>query len=204
MTTVSTFSGQTISLLLSVAGLVFLFICLLLIAFNRVPTLKSPQIIKALGIELDVSVITVLVLVGFTLSVSSVYLQVKNYEGQIAETQAQLRALNSQLLHAGRIGFTPFVVLQGVSKQEEMPRPSEVQCTYVLVDAGNTVRGNATVSTGVSPTSLQIALQDIPLSAEIRHIEITEKRPSKPRTWVIENVGYPLSPSMSLSMQEEH
>jgi hypothetical protein len=197
-------SAQTMTLVMSVAGVVFLFLCLLLIALNRVPTLKAPQVIKALGIELDVSIITVLVLVGFTLAASSVYLQMKNYEGQIADNQTKLQALDSQLRHSGRVAFTPFVVLDGVSAPEKMPRVSEVACTYVLVDGGNTIYGNATVSTGVSPTSLQIALLDIPLSADIRHIEITEKRPAKARTWMVDNVGYPLSPSLTLAMHEAH
>jgi hypothetical protein len=195
-------SGQSMSLVLSVAGVVFLFICLLLIALNRVPSLKTPQVIKALGIELDVSIITLLVLVGFALAVSSIYLQVKNYEGEIAARESKLQALDSQLRHSGRVAFTPFVVLDGVSTPDKMPRVSEVACSYVLVDGGNTLYGNATVSTGVSPTSLQIALLDIPLSSDIRHIEITEKGRTKPRTWVVENVGYPLSPSLTLAMHE--
>jgi hypothetical protein len=197
-------SQPIMSLVLSVAGVLFLFLCLLLIALNRVPSLRSPQVIKALGVELDVSIITVLVLVGFTLAVSSIYVQIKNYEGQIAGMQSRLQALDSQLRHSGRVAFTPFVVLDGVSAPEKMPRVSDVVCTYVLVDGGNTLYGNATVSTGVSPTSLQIALLDIPLSADIRHIEIAEKQTTTPRTWLIENVGYPLSPSLTLAMHEAH
>jgi hypothetical protein len=191
-----TLTGQTIALVLSATGIAFLFICLLLIAFNRVPTLKSPQVIKALGIELDVSIITVLVLVGFTLSVSSIYMQVKNYEGQIADTQGKLEALNVELRRAGKATFSPFVVLEDVSKPEQMPRVSEVVCSYVLVNGGNTSSGNGRLSPGVSANSFQITLDDIPLSAEIRRIEIAEKQASNSRTWIYENLGYPLSPSL--------
>src|SRR5262245_52129694 len=111
-------SEQTISLMLSVAGLVFLFLCVLLISLKREPSLRSRQVIKAFGIELDVSIITVLVLFGFTLAASSIYLQVKNYEKQLAEKQSQLEALDSQLRHSGRLTFTPYIVLGGVSSPE--------------------------------------------------------------------------------------
>lgn len=195
-------SGQTMSLMLSAAGVVFILISFLLVLFNRVPSLKTPQQIKALGVELDVSVITVLVLVGFVLSLTSVYLQVKNYEGQLANTEAKLDELNSELRHAGKVTFTPFVVLDGVSNPEKMPHVGDVVCTFVMVDGGNTVTRGAQVSAGAAANSLQVAMLDIPLSAEIRRIEISEITPIKPRTWVVENVGYPLAPALNLSMRE--
>lgn len=194
------FSGpQTVSIVLSVAGIVFLFICLVLIAFNRVPTLKSPQVIKAFGIELDVSIVTVLVLVGFVLSLSSIYLTVKNYEGQIADNQARLKALETQLQHTGKVVFTPFVVLEGITNADGMPPIGEVECRYVLVDGGNTLKGTAAVSAGVADNSLQLVLQDIPQTADIRRIEIVEKRPVKPRTWVVENLSFPLAPTLKMT-----
>ena len=143
-----------------------------------------------------------LVLVGFVLTFTSVYLQVKNYEGQIATTEAKLEELNSELRHAGKVTFTPFVVLDGVSSPDKMPHIGDVNCTFVMVDGGNTVTRGAQVSAGASANSLQVAMLDIPLSAEIRRIEISERTPVKPRTWVVENVGYPLAPALSLRMSE--
>jgi len=195
-------SGQAMSLMLSVAGVIFILISFLLIAFNKVPSLKVPQQIKALGVELDVSVITVLVLVGFVLSLTSVYLQVKNYEGQISATEAKLDELSSELRHAGKVTFTPFVVLDGVSSPDKMPRIGDVLCTFVMVDGGSTETRGAQVSAGAASNSLQVAMLDIPLSAEIRRIEVTERTAVKPRTWVVENVGYPLAPALNLSMRE--
>jgi hypothetical protein len=195
-------SGQSMSLMLSAAGVVFIAISFLLILCNRVPSLKTPQQIKALGVELDVSVITVLVLVGFVLSLTSVYLQVKNYEGQIASTETKLEELNSELRHAGKVTFTPFVVLGGIPGPDKMPHVGDVICTFVMVDGGNTVTRGAQVSIGAAPNSLQVTMLDIPLSAEIRRIEITEKTPVKPRSWVVENVGYPLAPALILNTRE--
>jgi hypothetical protein len=198
--TASALSGQTMSLVLAAAGVAFLFICLLLILFNRVPTLKSPEVIRAFGVELNVSIITILVLVGFVMALSSTYIQVRDYEKQLSDSRTQLDERDKQLRRAGKMTLTPLVVLTDVSKQNPMPKISEVFCTYTLVDGGNVVPGNScVVSAGIAEASFQITLEDIPTSAEIRLVEIKEKDPKNPRTWVTKKpVGYPLSPTLEV------
>jgi hypothetical protein len=202
-------SPQATSLILSISGIVFLFISLLLVGLNRVPTLKTPQVIEAFGVKLNVSVFTVLVLVGFILAVTSIYLQVRDYEGQIADKEKQIadkdktvQGLQEQLLNYGRVNFRPLVVLGGISR-EQMPTVNDVICTYTLMDGTTSLDGNAKVARGIGPTSFQVILEDIPVSANIIRLEIKELRGSKPRTWTAENLGYPLAPSAAVQMNQE-
>lgn len=55
---------------LSIFGIVVLLICLALTFTGRATPLRAPQKIKGFGVELEISVLTLLVLIGFCLSIS--------------------------------------------------------------------------------------------------------------------------------------
>ncbi|MBA3357584.1 MAG: hypothetical protein H0U18_16915 [Pyrinomonadaceae bacterium] len=107
---------------LSIFGVVVLFICIALIFTERATPLKTPQRIKGFGVELEISVLTLLVLVGLILSLSSIYIQVTGYQQQLISSQKQLDTLDREVASARRqleaakkIDLTVFVNLEGVN-----------------------------------------------------------------------------------------
>jgi uncharacterized membrane protein YfcA len=52
---------------LSIFGILVLLICIALIFTRRATSLREPQRIRRFGVELEISVLTLLVLIGFAL-----------------------------------------------------------------------------------------------------------------------------------------
>jgi hypothetical protein len=155
-------------------------------------------------VKLNVSVTTILVLVGLLLSFTSISLQVKNYQGQIVEaqkaaTQAQLDAQNvkQRWENEQKLTYRPFVILTGVSPSE-MPPLADLSCSYGYLQGPVSSEREARLSAGIGPTSLQVNIEDIPAGAQITRLEITQHRKGKPdRKWVAEGLGNPLAPTLS-------
>jgi hypothetical protein len=170
------------------------------VLFNRAPSVKAPQLIKAFGVELNVSIITVLVLVGFLMAFSSTYMQVQDYERQLNSSRLELAEKEKQLRRAGKLTLTPLVVLTDISSLNPMPKVSDVFCTYTMRDGGDILPNQTcAISTGVAETSFQVTLHNVPASADILRIDIREKRLRNPRCWSTKvSVGFPLSPKIEL------
>jgi len=177
----------------------FLFICLILILFNRVPTVRTPQKIKAFGIEMDVSVITVLVLVGLVLSLTSTFMEVKNYEDQLAVAQRQTSVLETALARSGKTTISALVKLEGVETTDDMPDLNDVYCRYFVrsTDKDGWVEG-AKVNPGIYGLDFRITLEDVTPATNIEKFEVTDRNPKKFRTWSMDHVGYILSPTYPL------
>ena len=191
---------QAVSLVLSLFGICFLVVCLLLISLNRVPSLKSSEKIKAFGVDVNVSAITILVFVGLSMSLTSTYMQVQNYEGQLAETRRQVeesngrsRALEMALARAGKTNISARIKLEGVANPKQLPQLSDAYCRYFDADKGAWVN-EVKVTPGVA-LDYVVTLENITSATRIERIEFVDRKTN--RTWYVESVA-PLAPTLTL------
>jgi hypothetical protein len=191
----SNLTPQTISLLLSLLGIVILLVCLILIGTKRVPELKSNQTIKAMGIDLNISLITLLVLVGLTLALTSTYLQIRNYDEKLTVAERKEASLEAALSRAGKMNVNSVVNLDGINSAEEMPKLEDIYCRYYVKspDREGWVE-RAKVTPGIYTLDLVVTFEDITPMSSIERIEIKDRNPQHPRTWTLDHVGYVLSP----------
>jgi hypothetical protein len=75
------------------------------------------------------------------MSLTSTYMQVQNYEGQLAMTRKEMDAfkgqatnLEKQLARAGKMNLSVHVILEGVDNQKKLPPLNDASCRYY--DAG--------------------------------------------------------------------
>lgn len=194
----SNLAPQTVSLILSFLGILILLACLVLIVTKRVPELKSPQIIKGLGLDLNISLITLLVLVGLVLALTSTYLQVRNYDQQISDAQRKVTILESALSRAGKVNVNAVVNFEGVT-ESDMPDLTNIYCKYYVKGPdGERWVDRAKITPGVYPLDLVLTVEDITPLSSIERIQIWDRNPEKPRSWELNNVGQILSPRFIL------
>jgi hypothetical protein len=193
---------QAVSLLLSIVGILFLVVCLVLISLGRVQSLRTPEKIKAFGVDLNVSIITILVLVGLTMSLTSTYMQMRNYEGQLADTRQavedskkQMTALERQLARAGKFDLSVHVMLEGVDTQKKLPPLNDAYCRYYDADTERWVE-QVKVNPGIA-LDYVITLESITPATRIQRLEFIDRKAG--RTWVIGEF-HPLSPTLSLKL----
>ncbi|MEP6636986.1 MAG: hypothetical protein ABJB97_09690 [Acidobacteriota bacterium] len=191
----SNLTPQTVSLLLSLLGIVILLACLILIGTKRVPELRSNQTIRALGIDLNISLITLLVLVGLVLALTSTYLQVRNYDEKLLAADRKGASLEAALSRAGKMNVNAVVNLEGVSNPDDMPSLEDVYCRYYVKgpDREGWVE-RAKVTPGIYTMDLVLTIEDISPASSIERIEIKDRNPQHTRTWTLDHVGSVLSP----------
>jgi hypothetical protein len=194
---------QAVSLLLSLVGILFLVACLVLISLGRVQSLRTPEKIKAFGVDLNVSAITILVFVGLTMSLTSTYMQVRNYEGQLAvtrqaveESKRKMAEVEQQLARAGKIDLSVHVLLEGVDTQKKLPPLNDAYCRYYDGDIERWVE-EVKVNPGIA-LDYVITLERITPATRIQRLEFIDRKAD--RTWFIDGDFRPLSPTLSLKL----
>src|SRR5258708_7477604 len=93
-------SNQNLNFWLVIAGLAIIFLCLLTVFLPHIKDfITRPQEfeLSKLGVNMKVSILTVFVLMGFVLSLSSFALQWQGYGKQIAESDRKILELQTRL-----------------------------------------------------------------------------------------------------------
>ena len=191
-------SPQNMSLLLSLLGIVVLLACLVLIGLKRVPALSAPQKLKGFGLDLNVSVVSLLVLVGLVLALSSTFLQIKNYDNQLSAAERRAQGLEVALAQARKMNVSARLTFEGVTQVEEL-NLQDLYGRYFIDNPDSEAHWeDAKLNPSVFGLELILTLEDITPKSRIEVIEVTDRNPEHPRKWKIENVGYVLTPSYKL------
>jgi hypothetical protein len=197
----SNLTPQTISLLLSLLGIVVLLACLIMIALNKIPELSVPQKLKGFGLDLNISVVTLLVLVGLVLALTSTFLQVRNYDSALAAAEKKAEALDAALSQAKKMNLNADITLAGVNPdQPEDISLEDLKCRY-YIDSPDTAPGwveDAKLTPGVHGTAFVLTLEEITPKSRVERIEVIDKNPKHPRKWSLADVGTVLRPAYKL------
>lgn len=158
---------------------------------------ESRQKIKGFGLDVEVSVLTLFVLIGLTFSLAGIYLIVRDYEKKVAElgeTRLELaraeRDFSRALAQAKQIDVTALITLQEPGGTP--PLPDDLRCR-LHVFAG--VTRQLRVDPGVKPLQYYVNIDNISPSEVIRALEC--QHPSSNRRWALENFN-PLQPEYQL------
>ncbi|HEX8141179.1 MAG TPA: hypothetical protein VF553_01185 [Pyrinomonadaceae bacterium] len=192
-------SDLTINSFLTICGILVLLLCLFLIFTQRGAKFKERQILRGFGLELEISVLTLLVLVGFTLSLASIYLQMTNYQSLLAKAQENSKSLELALRQASKIDAYVLVTLEGVNSRE-MPRLDDIYCQYYSKQKGGWSK--ATVESGLQGNEFLLTLNDINPQMSVERIELRYKDPTQKVIWVKKEAFYPLTQSFQLKKED--
>jgi hypothetical protein len=182
-----------ISYVLPALGIVILLFCLGSFVFPYGDRFKGKiQKVKAFGLDLEVSVITFFVIIGVIFSFTGVYIQIKNYEGQLASTKEQLDYANKKLEEKKRQNVTAYITLENVDV-DSLPSSDDMACKYYFQ------LDDKPYSTDVNKTGsgdrYKIELKDVPPAKMIEKLEFKDRVTG--RQW-IKGGFYPLFPEYVL------
>lgn len=190
---------------LVIAGLLIIFVCLVMVFIPQIKDfLTKPQefTLDKLGVSMKVSILTVFVLMGFVLSLSSFALQWRGYvraAGESAEKVAQLNGSVTQLQNRIREKqeeenrsrkFNMSILLKPQLQENETLDTSEWTCSYWLDKSGDHPSGPipAPIDLGLSGKHVRVFLSDITADTRLYRVELKKGN----RSWNADNFS-PLS-----------
>jgi len=186
--------GQNLNFWLVIAGILIIFFCLLAVFVPNVKSLlTSPQEFSGLGVNMRVSILTVFVLMGFILSLSSFALQWRGFMTREEAYKEDIRRLdfeNKQLKErenrARKFSMTVVLKPKGL---DEILSTDDWSCVYYLEDSNGMPSRpvQAALYRAKDGKRFKVTLED--LTPETRIYSIKLKRGDK--VWSVEGV-FPL------------
>jgi hypothetical protein len=186
--TAPTDPNQSLNAWLVIAGLLIIFFCLLTVFLPNIKVfITKPQEfnLSKLGVSMKVSILTVFVLMGFILSLSSFVLQWRNYvqqvrengqeiiklKGTIADLNDQIRRKEDEEIRART--FSMSILLKPKMEKNELLSTDEWSCTYWLDKSGKPSEPvHANIDLAKNGTFLRVFLNDITSDTRLYRIEL--------------------------------
>jgi|GEM_PF-2662411 len=206
---VSTDPNQNLNFWLVVAGLLIIFFCLLTVFVPRIKEfITKPQelSLSKLGIRMRVSILTVFILMGFVLSLSSFVLQWQGYAKQAKESAEVIAALKVQLedkeneaLRSRKFDVSLLVKLDG---NNAVLKTDDWLCEYRL-ELPNGIPDKAVLTTAArlgNGQRFRVVLKDISSDTKVYDIKFINK--TDKNQWVVPTF-VPLKDAEYLASKEE-
>ena len=188
------------SFLFPLLGVAIIVFCLLSFVFPYGERFKDKiQKIKGFGVDLEVSVITLFILIGVILSFTSIYLQLKDYQNQLASAKTEVLAAQKALVQSQKMEITALVTLEGVAARNDIPKLEEVRAEYYL--SGSDEPMEAQLSKGYHENQFRVTFKDITRATHIRSLVVQDRSRDNPRRWTIENF-MPFEPFYNLAKEK--
>ena len=189
--------NQNLNFWLVIAGLLIIFFCLVSVFVPNIKALvSSPQEFSGLGVNMKVSILTVFVLMGFILSVSSFALQWRgfmaresSYQERIRELEIEQKESQERELRSRKFNMSVEFKPKGLN---EVLDPSDWECVYFLEnpDGGGPLPEAHSVQ--VHPAkmgkSLKVILQDLTQSTRIYSLKLRRTENGRVRVWSVEGI----------------
>jgi len=190
--TVRTDPNQSLNFWLVIAGIMIIFFCMLTVFVPRIKEfITKPQELNLskLGISMKVSILTVFVLMGFVLSLSSFVLQWQGYVKRTADYQQEIIGLNVKLKskedeESRSRKFDMSILVKPDGNNEDL-KSDLWSCKYQFeTPSGEPDKEvDATVVRNRDGKSLRVFLKDV--SADTRVFNITLFNKTNSKTWTV-------------------
>jgi hypothetical protein len=171
------------SVVLPALGVLVLLVCLVSLFLPFGAGLRSGmQKIRFPGVNLEVSVLALLILIGLVMSSIGVYLEVQDYNGRVAAAERRAAAAQQELDQAKHMQLKALVTLEGVPPSA-MPKLSDVRSHYVSPGSEEPVE--VTVTPGITENQLRIRLDNVNPTTSVQRLVVEDLTTG--RMWTYEN-----------------
>jgi hypothetical protein len=185
-----------------ILGILIVLFCILSFIFPYGSNFRDKtQKIQGFGINLEVSVLTLLLIIGFVLIFfgGGIWLQLRSVDEQLvtlkadkAAAEAHANNLQERLQKANAMELVAFVKLDGVDELNP-PDANSIECLY---ETSTGKGGNADVSVAPASGAFKIAIRDITRDTTISDLILRTK--DKKKKWRAEHSFMPLQPTYEL------
>lgn len=162
-------------------GIILLLLCIvILISPLRDRFSSATQRIQGFGLNLEVSVMTLLVLISVGLITSGIWLQLrdittelKSLEAKKAEAEIRAQQFQRQLEESRKMELPLFLTLEGVEDVSRLNFTS-LECTYVTSSSDEPIRADIAPGRRTSDT-VKVVLKDLTREVIIDKLEIYDR-----------------------------
>jgi len=199
--------------ILAVAGLVLLLGCFLALGQGRLRELPNRlQKFKGFGIELEISIVSVLFIISAALCVPSPLTrfiqpqrelvearrkfteQINSAREQVTSLTAQLKVLNEELIHSKQV-----TVALRLDMQSETPFDTrDLMCNYGRTDVPQRAL-EAPVMSGKQENQVEVTLDQLTRDAGLVYLHIVDRRTKQKWSLDLHEPFYPLYPVQVLT-----
>ncbi len=188
------------------SGVVLLVLCLLVLVSPLKDRFSSAtQKIQGFGLNLEVSVLTLLVLISVGLMTSGIWMQLQNIDQklkklEIEKTTAEEKAKRAEedLARTNKLGIVLFVKLEGVDDITKLSFPS-LQCKYVTSSGEER---KADISPAAVINRIKVNITDLQKDTIIDRLVVESTNPDM--KWVSQTQFRPFQPVMELTKEPDH
>jgi hypothetical protein len=185
------------------SGVVLLLLCLLvLVSPLRDRFSNATQKIQGFGLNLEVSVLTLLVLISVGLMTSGIWMQLQNIDQKLkqlemAKTAAEEKARRAEedLARTNKSGIVLFVKLEGIDDITKLSFPS-LQCKYVMASGEER---KADISPAPVINRIKVNLNELQKDTIIDRIVVESTNPTM--KWVSQTQFRPFQPVLELKKE---
>lgn len=194
---------ELVMVIIPILGFGIIIFCILSFFFPYGDKFKGKiQKIKGFGVDLQISIFTLFIIIGATLVLTGIYLYMEDYEKQLSEAENKVetaiikeREARNELASAGKIDLRIVVKLEGI-EENDMPDIKKVKFEYFVPGSDQPIA--ADVLPGPEIKSFKIILNDVSSATYITKLVLHEENTG--RKW--EKVNFmPLEPVFSLVME---
>lgn len=185
-----------------ILGILIILFCILAFILPYGKNFKDKtQKIQGFGLNLEVSVLTLFIVIGFTLVFfgGGIWFQLRSINDQLNElraekAKAEARAVDLQdkLEKANLMEVVAFLKLEGVDETNH-PDQNEVECLY---ETSTGRGGKADINVGPASGAFKITIKDVTRETNITNLILRTK--DKQRRWKMDRNIMPLQPTYEL------
>jgi hypothetical protein len=196
-----------VKIVFPVIGVIIILFCLLSYVLPFGARFKEKvQKIKGFGIDIEVSVVTLFILIGFILAFIGIFLNVKSYEDNIKNMGDQIKSIvtQNQILKE---------TIEGTKKMEvnlllkleikdnvAAPKLSNLKCEYFINEQGRQKVYQCEVRRGIANNQFQISFKDIQKDTTVWKIVLRDNETGN--KWVYNTPFSPCVPELKLGLGE--
>ena len=190
--------GILTDLVFPILGILIIILCVSSFFFPFGQRFKEgKQVIRGFGLDLEISVLTLLLLIGFVMTFTGVFLhfsgrEVAELKQDKRQLEGKLEELRDRLERAGRFTVIADLILPENVNLSAL-QVGNLECRFILFD--NSEHAVA-VSRGLAGNSLRVTLADFQRGDVIAHLELREH--GTERVIGVANNVYPLQPLLKL------
>ncbi len=171
------------AVILPILGIIIVIFCASSFIFPYGEKLRDRiQKINAFGVNLEISVITIFIIIGIVMAYTGIFLYVRDYETQLSQTRkgyetqlSEIRKDYETLRATLRADYTIIVRLPSVDKNRMQSQ--QLEGRFILYDGTRHETDPPFVDS--KPGEYRITFKDIPKNLRVRELVLTERTTQK-------------------------
>lgn len=184
---------------LPLLGIGIIIFCVLSFVFPYGARFRDKvQKVSAFGLNMEISVITFFVLIGFACSFTGIFLKVRDYEDRLTKATQAREAAEFAFAQSQKMQISALVTLKDVAVGQ-LPKLEELRGLCRMINQKDFTE--VKVTRGIVGTQFRITFDDLTRTSVISSLVLEETKPGG-RRWIYDRPISPFEPNFVLEAEK--